>query len=97
MAFIKTGDREGCFRPEAVTHFTVHSTVEVSLRHKTVVTFVKMFAGSAQIAQYSWEGDRTLSHQLIGQILKDAEQSSDAVLSFDDLVDEQLKTPQVFL
>lgn len=97
MAFIKTSDREGCFRPGAVTNFTVHSTIEISSSRKIFVTFVKMFAGSIQIAQYHWEGERALSYQFIGQILKDAEQSSDAVLSFDELVTAQLATPQVFL
>lgn len=93
MAYVQTSIREGCFRPESITHFTVHSTVEFAQKRKIFVTFFRMFSGNAQIAEHHWAGDQALSYEFIGKILQIAEQSHEAVLSFDTLIEEQLKTP----
>jgi hypothetical protein len=96
MAFIKTSDQDGCFRPESVTHFTVHSTAESSFGKRHYITFMRMFSGNSSIAQHHWQGERTLSYDLIGQVLKRAEHSHDSVLSFDTLIEEQIKVAPKF-
>ena len=91
MAFIKTDEREGCFRPQSVTHFTVHSVVEMRGVRKYYATFIKLFSGNSQIAQHHWTGDQALSYGLIGKILLRAEESSDAVLTFNSLIEDEIK------
>lgn len=91
MAFIKTDDREGCFRSEAVTHFTVYSILET--RDDGVgqyVTFIKLFSGDFQIAQHLWVGQERLTYENVGGALKRAENSHAAVVAFDDLFKEEL-------
>lgn len=97
MAFIKTSDQEGCFRPEAVTHFTVHSTAESAFGERHYVTFMRMYSGNSSIAQFHWQGKRKLSYNLIGRVLKRAEHSHDSVLFIDELIDEEIKVAPDFL
>lgn len=90
MAFIKTDDREGCFRSEAVTHFIVHSIFEPREGGDgQYVTFIKLFSGDVQIAQHHWVGQERLTYENVGGALNRAENSCAAVVAFDDLFKEE--------
>lgn len=91
MAFIKTNNREGCFRPSAVTNFTIQTVIEIRGIRKYYASFIKLHSGNSLIAQHHWIGDKALSYELIGKILLQAEESSDAVLSFDSLIEDEIK------
>jgi hypothetical protein len=92
MAFIKIDSREGCFRPQSVTHFTLQVTVEnFNAPKRRYITFIKLHSGNSQIAQHHWIGDQALSYDLIGKILLRAEESSDAVLTFNSLIEDEIK------
>jgi hypothetical protein len=92
MAFIQLDSREGCFRPQSVTHFTVHVTVEnFDSSKRRYITFIRLHSGNSQIAQHHWTGDQALSYGLIGKILLRAEESSDAVLTFNSLIEDEIK------
>jgi hypothetical protein len=88
MAFIRVADRSSCFRPEAVTHFTVFNSLEGSQTH---LSSIKIFSAGAQIAYHLWLGAEPLTDEIVGAALKRAEESSETVLSFNHLIEAELK------
>lgn len=91
MTFIKTSDREGSFKPEAVTHFTVHSTIEnIKGGGQHYLTFIKIFVVNTQIAGYVWTGNAPLTYEIVGAAMVRAEQSREAVMSFSSLIESEI-------
>lgn len=91
MSFILTSDRDGCFRPASVTNFTIQTVIEARGTRKYYANFIKLHSGNSQIAQHHWVGETALSYELIGKILLRAEESSDAVLTFNSLIEDEIK------
>lgn len=91
MTFIVTSNRDGCFRASSVTNFTVHAVIETRGMSKYYANFIKLYSGNSQIAHHHWVGDISLSYELIGKILLRAEESSDAVLTFNSLINDEIK------
>lgn len=91
MTFIVTNNRDGCFRASSVTNFTVQTVIETHGIRKHYSNFIRLHSGNSQIAQHLWIGDTALSYELIGKILLRAEESSDAVLTFNSLIEDEIK------
>lgn len=95
MAFIKTDDTEGCFRPGLVTHFTVHVTIEnFAADKRQYVSFMRFHSGNYRIAHYHWVGEQALSYELVGKILLQAENSPEMVLDFESLIEDEISLAQ---
>ena len=88
MAFIQVADRSSCFRPEAVTHFSVFTSIEGS---KTHLSSIKIYSAGAQIAYHLWIGAQPLTDEIIGAAIKRAEASELSVISFDALIRLELE------